>query len=528
MSLITIIIWLFIALATVVLLLVGTVIGFGTGMITAVMNYVRAIVSETHLMEIHWIDDDEPAKRSYFFGPGYIQMARTIGTMFQLNGESIGSIFDFAEPMKDFDGNLSVALTVGASVFQMVAFLTTYSVSAIVGGIMFLIHGLIITAVLIAVFLFFSVVWIAERIYLGVKQLFSDCPMCHTRELIPYFKCPECKRIHKKLIPGPYGIWFHRCLCGHRVPSTLLTGRGRLESLCKECSNPLIASNVRPLSFQLVGETYSGKTVYLAAFYHEYIWALTEKGVKTEIPAAYRIYFQNLERWFSGAPCPVTTDFNSQIYPLLIDCGLNPRRQFSVYDIAGESYTRTLDTLEHEQKQLHYCNGILFLLDPTKSVKVNPKAASGSIADIERMVENFVNYLISTSDRNASARFKTPLSVVITKADVGMVFSAINDDVVIREFNEHQDRHQTLEKARDTLCEQFLKEIGYVAVIKMLKSAFESVHFFAVSAMGHNENGSSYTPFGVMAPLEWMIARADKQYAQTVSLSGTQQQIKEK
>lgn len=528
MVVIDIIVWLFIALATVVMVFVGALMGFGTGAVISVMNYIRAIAAETHLVEIHWKNDEEPAKRSYFFGPGYVQLARTIGTMFRMDSETIGSVFEFADPMKGSDSMLGIALTVGASVFQGVVFLTAYSVSAVIGGIMFLVHGMIVTVVMAAYSLIFSGVWIVERIYLGVKQLFSDCPMCHTRELIPYFKCPECKRIHKKLIPGPYGIWFHRCLCGHRVPSTLLMGRGRLESLCKECSNPLVASNVRPLSFQLVGETYSGKTVYLAAFYHEYIRTLTEKGVKTEIPAPYRLYFQNLERWFSGAPCPVTTDFNSQIYPLLIDCGLKPRRQFSVYDIAGESYTRTLDTLEHEQKQLHYCNGILFLLDPTKSVKVNPKAASGGIADTERMVENFVNYLISTSDRNASARFKTPLSVVITKADVGMVFSATNDEAVIREFNEHHDRHQTLEEARDALCEQFLIDIGYVAVIKMIKSAFESVHFFAVSAMGHSENGSAYTPFGVMAPLEWMIAQTDKQYAQTVSLSGTQQQIKEK
>ena len=64
-----------------------------------------------------------------------------------------------------------------------------------------------IILVVLAIYVIFTIVWIIDRIYLLKNKIRSDCPTCHSRFLIPTFMCPDCGAMHKKLVPGPYGIW---------------------------------------------------------------------------------------------------------------------------------------------------------------------------------------------------------------------------------------------------------------------------------------------------------------------------------
>ena len=501
-----------ISIFTVLSILVGFVAGIPVGVFISIFNYIKAICKETHFLTPSWDKDDEPAKRSYFFGPGYVQLYSTIVTMFALNNESLEIIISGAEKLKSYDSMFRKILNFGINAFQVVMSVVCYVLYITIGGTMFCVHGLIVTAFMAITLLIFSVVWLVDRIYLGFTRVFSDCPVCHHRTLIPHYRCPDCGRIHKKLVPGPYGIWFHRCTCKKLLPSTFLLGRGNLESVCSVCGNPVIASNVRPLSFQLVGEIYAGKTVYLASFFHEYTKMLEEKNIEYEIPHTYKASFQKLESWFSGTDCPATTDLNSQIYPVLINCGLKHRRLFSVYDIAGESFSMPIDRLPFEQNQFNYCDGILYLIDPTKSNIVNPKNSIDGIATAELVANNFINYLISTSTKDPSSRRKTPLTIIISKSDNIYVRKAVNEQIIINTFNSNREQYPTLESACNAVCEKFLIDIGYVAVIKSLKSVFENINYFPVSAIGHEANGKMYTPQGVITPFGWMIAQADNQF----------------
>ena len=44
----------------------------------AIMNYVVAVRHNINFLNWTWPKGDEPAKRSYFFGPGYAQLIGTI------------------------------------------------------------------------------------------------------------------------------------------------------------------------------------------------------------------------------------------------------------------------------------------------------------------------------------------------------------------------------------------------------------------------------------------------------------------
>jgi hypothetical protein len=64
-----------------------------------------------------------------------------------------------------------------------------------------------------------------------------ECDTCR-RLHHPAFRCP-CGRIHHDLAPGRQGVLRRTCLCGHRLPTLLRTGKRALPALCGHCHAPL-------------------------------------------------------------------------------------------------------------------------------------------------------------------------------------------------------------------------------------------------------------------------------------------------
>ena len=48
------------------------------GSFSAIKNYIVAIVSEMNFLHWTWDNATEPARRSYFFGPGYVQLGLSL------------------------------------------------------------------------------------------------------------------------------------------------------------------------------------------------------------------------------------------------------------------------------------------------------------------------------------------------------------------------------------------------------------------------------------------------------------------
>ena len=147
--------------------------------------------------------------------------------------------------------------------------------------------------------------------------------------------------------------------------------------------------------------------MYLSAFFHEYLQKLSSnKNLEFTITDQYQPFFDELEEWYNGIDCPATAQLNSQMYPLLIDSSLGVKRQFSIYDIAGEMFDGFTADTEIQQQQFHYCDGLLFLIDPFSSgnLRTNKINAGEDISDfsdmaVEDVATNFINYVMEEQDR---------------------------------------------------------------------------------------------------------------------------------
>lgn len=509
-------------------LVIVSVVAVAVGFCTAFANYFKALRENINFRNWEWEKDDEPAKRSYFFGPGYIQLTGSIKAAFTYNSLSGEKVSTTAKGFKgDSDGIWGGIKSILGVVYLIIADICIYVIGTILCAVFGLMHGVITTAVMILTYIIFTIVWIVDRLYLLKNKIHSDCPVCHSRFLIPTFMCPECDAMHKKLVPGPYGIWKHKCTCGHKIPSTFLNGRSKLDAYCPDCGSPLVASDARPIVFQLIGGSKSGKTVFLSAYFHKYLEKLRRnRNLEIEISDQYQPFFDELEEWYGGIDCPATAQLNSQMYPLLIKSSLGVKRQFSIYDIAGEMFDGFTADGEILQQQFHYCDGLLFVIDPFSSGnlrddRINSGEDMSSFSDmpVEDVVTNFINYLVTTGHKKANARCNIPMAILIAKADVREIKRAIGPAKIASIFRNNQSGYASYEDTRDGECRKFLINIGLSATVENLETEFSNLHYFPVSAMGHAPDGSEYEPWGVTDAIDWMLPLADKELADLIAAS---------
>lgn len=509
---------------------IAGVIAVAVGVFVSVKNYFGAIFDNINFLNWTYEKGDEPARRSYFFGPGYAQLGATISDAFSRNAVSAEDMSVTADDIGDSsDGFLGFFLKIIGFLYKVLGYICIFGVGTALCVALALVHGFITTAVMILTYIVFTVVWLIDRIYLLKNKIRSICPVCKDRFLIPYFVCPDCGRIHKKLVPGPYGIWHHTCECGKKLPSTFLNNRSSLEALCANCHSPLVASDARPVVFQLIGGTRSGKTVYLSAFFHELNKRINSNPtLNAYVVDEFRPYFDELEEWYNGANCAATTQMNSQMYPLMIESA-GTKRQFSVFDIAGEMFDGVSADSEIVQQQFHYCDGLLFLVDPFSNgvLRNGKEAASEDISNfsdmpIENVTSNFINYLIRTGHAKANVRCEIPIAVLIAKSDIKEVRRAIGPAKIKSIMRNEPDKYATVQDARDGECRQFLIDIGMGAAVNDLETQFTNLHYFPVSAQGHESDGSAFEPWGIMEAIDWILPVADKELAAQICESTTQ------
>ena len=478
------------------------------GCFYAVRHYVTAIRHNLNFRKWSWEKSDEPAVRSYFFGPGYAQLKGTVQEAWGLNMSYIRSVDGFF-------------------LYRWVVILCVAVLGSAITFAVALLHGGITTIVMAITYVIFSVVWLTDRIYLLLHHIRSVCPVCHKRYLIPHFACPDCGKVHKHLVPGVYGIWKHKCECGCKLPATFFNGRSRLTAKCPHCDSVLAASDAQQIGFQLIGGSKAGKSVFLAALFHQLMEVLAKnQELGVEIRSEFRPYFEELEGWFMGGDCPGTVMRNAQMYPLILEGGgMTTKRQLSIYDIAGEMFDGSSARGEMTQAQFHHCSGFMFLLDPFSEGTLREARREGgdSLADFssmsaETVATNFINYLLETGNAKVGTRNDTPFAVLIAKSDMREIRSRIGP-ARLRAIARQQGAEGDYDRIRDQVCREFLIEIGFGGLISVLESRFSNIHYFPVSAMGHSPNGEEYEPWGVMEAFSWLLPQADKELTHVLQLS---------
>lgn len=517
--------------AAIILAVAGTIIGA----FVALKSYAKSIkenINPYKYYEDNSKNRQEFAKRrSYFFGPGLHQLKKTVSDAWGGIGKSIEWVF---EVRKTIGGTIEIPVIKQAAwlfswLFALCALITTGVLGGAITCVLSAVHATILFVVMAIVYVLFSITWLIDRIYLQAHSIKSNCPYCLQRAVIPQFECPECHNLHTKLVPGPYGIWHRRCTCGNKLPTTFLLGRSRLNAYCPHCGSALAASDVQQFSISMIGGSTSGKTYLLTAFFHELFKSIdNNRNLYYEIPQMHVDMFDNLEDWFGGTKIEGTQrNESSYMYSILMSSeALQVRKQFSIYDIAGESFED--QTMSDMRTLYHFrdSNGLIIVIDPLTSDSIRDRAeeSGADVSEYAKMdatlvIQNFVSYLKTVvTNVGAGKKDDRPVAVVITKTDLPTIDEALSYEHMAEMYRANSGSYENFSAIRDAICEDFLLNNGFNDALAAIKVNFSNVHFFPVSAIGHESNGRKFTPRHVMEPFNWILCSTDAPLAELMGV----------
>lgn len=475
----------------------------------------------------------QPAKKSYFFGKGYLDVLNTIKGAWLRNFDSIIKYKDKIAEAR-YNGT-------GAFLFQLIlnilAIVSVVVFGSIITALVSLLNIAVVLIVMIVIYIGFTLIWLADRIYLIRKKIFTACHECKEKSLIPTYICPGCGAKHTNLTPGVYGILHRTCTgnnpnsyCGQKLPTTFFNGRRNLDAICPHCSTPLSDRESVPICIPIVGGRSVGKTAFITAFSKEFIDEVAPaKSWETEFYNASKanIYKEIEQDYLTGStrmsdrPQDINKASSVSFSFFVKGAPFNPERLVHVYDIAGEVFT---DNSENEiQKQYEYCQGIVLMIDPFSIPSVRhrceDKLAKEDIAgigkaDINGIVDSFLNKLREVTGLSDAKMASVPLAVVIGKIDSAGLEMEVGDPAVREKMTQFPDVFIDYYDTQDFLCRKFLRDNGMESFLNNVELKFKDNRFFSCSAIGHTRDKGQYNPQGVLPPMQWLFGKADTKMAQ--------------
>ena len=478
----------------------------------------------------------QPAKKSYFFGKGYLDLLNTIKGAWQRNFASILKYKDnIANSRANCDGRVKFIFLLILNVLAMASVIIFGSIITL---LISTINIFVLLAFMALVYIGFSVVWLVDRIYLIRKKIFTACHECKEKSLIPTYICPKCGAKHTNLTPGVYGILTRTCVgedpksnCGEQLPTTFFNGRRNLEAICPRCSTPLMDRESVPICIPVVGGRSVGKTAFITAFSKDFIDTVAPKmswDIEFYNDKKEAIYKEIKQDYLNGStrmtdrPQDINKASSISFSFFVKGKEFSPERLVHVYDIAGEVFT---DNNENEmQKQYEYCQGMVLMIDPfaISSVRnryeeqLTPEDVAGiGKADINGIVDSFLNKLREVTGLSDQKMSSVPLAVVIGKIDSAGLTEEIGDPAVKRLMAEKPEIFTDYYDTHDYLCRQFLKNNGMESFINNVDLKFKDNRYFSCTAIGHTRDHGKYNPQGVLQPMQWLFGKADAKMSQS-------------
>ena len=460
----------------------------------------------------------QPAKVSYFFGPGWKDLAKFFKTFWKLNSDDIRvrqDKFETGKGIMTFKGAGALISCLFMILFGTASFvLISITISVVLGTVFLIIY--------FAIFL----VWLVDRISLIRHHIFVGCPNCKEKYLIPTYICPTCGAKHTKLVPGKYGLIYRICECGTRIPTHFITKRGDLDAECPKCGYILKGAESVPLYVPIVGGRSAGKTAFITAFSYEFIENVAKRNhlsVSHYNPETEEFYKNEITADFLNGTTRMTqTEMNisqasSKAFSFFVESEkLKPKRLVQIYDVAGESF---VENSENEiQLQYRYCQGIVFILDPLsipvvrnaldETIDEKDKNSVGTL-DSDIVLDSFMNKIREITGRSATDTISTPIAVVISKLDIKTVAQYIGEEKILEVMDSKQLGIDEYGNINDAICRKFLRDNGLSNFVSNIEMKFKNNRFFSCSAIGHVRENGKYNPKGVLEPMEWIFSLAD-------------------
>jgi len=479
-----------------VLAVASLVIGVGYAFIISIYSFRKSLAEHINPYATFVdknMDIPSGVRRSYFFGPGFHQISITVKDAFAALKEQTENVKNFRKRYMYHKWFIKVWIWI----FYIAAFIATF----IFGFAWISLFSIALASVILIgmciFYVLFTMLWGIDRIILAIKSIQSRCANCKRISIVPIFICPDCGTEHRKLTPGPYGIFNRKCTCEGHLPTTFINGRSKLKASCPYCATELASSDARQYGIQLIGGVSAGKTTFLAAFWHLYLERLKKLYYisSEEYPAEA---FIELEHWYQQGLSSSTTETNANMYSVIHKRDNENPYQLTIYDIAGEAFNDLSSSIQ--QQQFKYCEGLIFVVDPTATPK-----------DVNETFASFIYEFKRLKGKHSMKMSGIPAAAIVSKADlykkeIGLPKINSRYKSTPNEFSETGVRG-SLVCTRNGICREFLVNHGYENVLGLLEGEFSNVQYFSVSAMGHKAVlGQSYEPWGVMEPVMWILS----------------------
>lgn len=335
-----------------------------------------------------------------------------------------------------------------------------------------------------------------ERGWLLVRGVRVKCPYpgCYRPVPLAVHRCPDCRAEHRVLRPGRYGVLWHVCGCGHRLPAARLAGRGKLDALCPHCARPLpeAVGTTRVVHAPLVGGTSSGKTMLMAAMVEGlHAWArrgdLTVEYASAEDKRTAADLNQELRQ---AGWAHATTGGQPRALMLTVARGRR-RRLLYLYDPMGESVSDAERV--RTQQYLAHADGIVLVADVLADPKVRGRLSdedarrAGDARPSPQGPWETYQRLIGELTALAGRRGRLSVAAVVTKRDV-------------------LDQLSSLPVAGARI-DSWLEEIGLGGLVRALGHDFRSARYWAVSAHAATGTGPLEPEQRRAAePVLWLLA----------------------
>ncbi|MFF5023534.1 hypothetical protein ACFY2J_04650 [Streptomyces collinus] len=368
--------------------------------------------------------------------------------------------------------------------------------AALLLGVVLALFGLLLAVVWLGWAAAVPVLRALERGWLLLRGVRVRCPHpgCYAPVPLALHRCPNCGENHAALRPGRYGVLWHVCRCGHRLPASRPLGRGRLTALCPRCERflPRAAGTMPVVHTPLVGGTSSGKTMLMAAMVEGlHSWARQgELRVEYATVDDQRVHtglHQELNRtgWAHA-----TTGGQPRALMLTVARGRR-RRLLYLYDPMGESVSDAGRV--RAQGYLAHTDGVILVADALADPRVRGRLGPADTERADRARPSaqgpWETYQRLTGELAAltGRRSRLPVATVVTKRDV-------------------LDRLTSL-PVPGARIEDWLADVGLGPLVRALGHDFRAARYWAVSAHAATGTGPLESEQRRAAePVLWLLA----------------------
>lgn len=423
----------------------------------------------------------DPARISYLMGPVWDD----IKVFFENNlTQNVSVAKDGWGEMEAADNIFFVA---GWFIWACLLFLGGVFFTAVAWGgatLVILISSAILTII-------FALLFITDNIYLWVRGYSAVCPTCDTTTHNLHYICQSCSKRHRQLRVNKMGALYHRCECGRKMPSHILTGRGLKDQA--HCSNEdchqhigraLVTSN--PVPIAIVGGPSSGKSILMLAAANWWLNTLPQIS-NTSIHFEDKNQQKEIKRLLinlkQGIPPPATNAERHRAYTFVVSVPNERQETIYLYDPAGETFQNR--QLIEAHRFLPSSRAIILTLDPfgIRSI-VKELHKSGKWKQMQQevgpsqlAVDDVLASLINALDRTGARRdtggqFTMPLVVLVTKTDAMSI--ALDIKLATSRW-----ANLGTDIAREKGIRYWLSSVGAEPTIRLIDSNFSQVHFFS-------------------------------------------------